>query len=72
MVDFNLLLKYYNRGHINYERGIFYLYFSQDIIFSLEDWDTVLEYYRPNGSSKSWYLAEEGKLDIPKMWVIGI
>jgi nucleoside-diphosphate-sugar epimerase len=68
MVDFNLLLKYYNRGHINYERGIFYLYFSEDIIFSLEDWDTVLEYYRPNGSSKSWYLEEEGKLDIPKMW----
>jgi nucleoside-diphosphate-sugar epimerase len=68
IVDFNLLLKYYNQRHTNYERGIFYLYFSENITFSLEDWDTLLDYYRPNGSSKSWYLAEEGKLDIPKMW----
>ena len=24
------------------------------IYCSLEDWDSVLDYYRPNGSSKSW------------------
>ena len=35
---------------------------------SLEDWDSVLDYYRPNGSSKSWYLNETGSFDYPKMW----
>jgi hypothetical protein len=35
---------------------------------SLEDWDSVLDYYRPNGSSKSWYLNETGNFDYPKMW----
>lgn len=35
---------------------------------SLEDWDTILDYYRPNGSSKSWYLRETGVFDFPKMW----
>mgnify|MGYP000082165856 CR=1 FL=1 len=35
---------------------------------SLEDWDTIFDYYRPNGSSKSWYLRETGKFDYPKTW----
>ena len=38
------------------------------VICSLEDWDSVLNYYRPNGSSKSWYLNETGVFDYPKMW----
>ena len=37
---------------------------------SLEDWDSVLDYYRPNGASKSWYLRETGVFDYPKMWGI--
>lgn len=40
------------------------------IYCSLEDWDSVLDYYRPNGSSKSWYLRETGVFDYPKMWGI--
>ena len=35
---------------------------------SLEDWDTIFDYYRPNGSSKTWYLRETGKFDFPKSW----
>ena len=46
----------------------FDLYFKDKLTFSLEEWDTILNYYRPNGSSKTWYLQEEGKIDIPKMW----
>lgn len=38
------------------------------IICSLEDWDSILNYYRPNGSSKTWYINELKKLEIPHMW----
>jgi hypothetical protein len=38
------------------------------IICSLEDWDSVLGYHRPNGSSKTWYLKELKTLSIPLMW----
>lgn len=38
------------------------------IICSLEDWDTILNYYRPNGSSKTWYIKELKQLRIPLMW----
>jgi hypothetical protein len=38
------------------------------IICSLEDWDSVIDYHRPNGASKSWYLKELGELKIPLMW----
>ena len=40
------------------------------VFCSLEEWDSILNYYRPNGMSKTWYLKEEGKLDFPKMWGI--
>jgi len=40
----------------------------EKIICSLEDWDTILDYYRPNGSSKTWYLKELGQLHLPLMW----
>jgi len=38
------------------------------IICSLEEWDSVINYHRPNGASKSWYLKELGKLNRPLMW----
>ena len=41
---------------------------NHKVYCSLEDWDSVLDYYRPNGASKSWYLRETGVFDYPKMW----
>lgn len=41
---------------------------KENIICSLEDWDSILNYYRPNGSSKTWYIKELKKLAIPHMW----
>jgi hypothetical protein len=38
------------------------------IICSLEEWDSILNYYRPNGSSKTWYIKELKKLSRPLMW----
>ncbi len=38
------------------------------IICSLEDWDSIFNYWRPNGSSKTWYIKELKKLSIPHMW----
>ena len=38
------------------------------VICSIEDWDTVLNYYRPNCSSRTWYLEELGNLQPPMMW----
>jgi hypothetical protein len=38
------------------------------IICSLEEWDTIFDYYRPNGSSKTWYVKELKKLSQPLMW----
>lgn len=38
------------------------------IICSLEDWDSIFNYYRPNGSSKTWYIKELKRLSIPLMW----
>lgn len=38
------------------------------IICSLEEWDSIFDYYRPNGSSKTWYIKELKKLSRPLMW----
>ena len=38
------------------------------IICSLEEWDSIIDYYRPNGSSKTWYLKELKRLNRPTMW----
>jgi hypothetical protein len=38
------------------------------IVCSLEEWDSVIDYHRPNGASKSWYLKELGELKRPLMW----
>ena len=38
------------------------------IVCSLEEWDSVIGYYRPNGSSKTWYLKELKELRLPLMW----
>lgn len=43
---------------------------NNKVYCSLEDWDSVFDYYRPNGGSKSWYLNETGVFDYPKMWGI--
>lgn len=40
----------------------------EKIICSLEEWDSLINYYRPNGSSKSWYLKELKRLSRPLMW----
>lgn len=40
----------------------------EKILCSLEDWDSILNYYRPNGSSKTWYLKELKQLTLPLMW----
>ena len=40
----------------------------EKIICSLEEWDSILNYYRPNGSSKTWYLKELKLLHRPLMW----
>ena len=41
----------------------------EKIICSLEEWDSILNYYRPNGSSKTWYLKELKQLHLPNMKV---
>lgn len=38
------------------------------IICSLEEWDSIIDYYRPNASSKTWYINELKKLSRPLMW----
>jgi hypothetical protein len=40
----------------------------EKIICSLEEWDSVINYYRPNGASKTWYLKELKRLSRPLMW----
>jgi len=41
---------------------------EEKIICSLEEWDSILNYWRPNGSSKTWYLKELKELRPPLMW----
>jgi hypothetical protein len=41
---------------------------SDKIICSLEEWDTIIDYYRPNASSKTWYIKELKRLSRPLMW----
>lgn len=38
------------------------------IVCSLEDWDSLIDYFRPNGSSKTWYIKELNRLSRPLMW----
>ena len=57
----------YHHRFFNFEESIYDLYVGQ-MNFTHEDWDSILNYWRPNGSSPTWYLKEEGKLSIPKMW----
>ena len=40
----------------------------EKIICSLEDWDSIFDYYRPNGSSKTWYIKESKIISIPHTW----
>jgi nucleoside-diphosphate-sugar epimerase len=67
-VDFSNLHSKIRFNHITFEDGIRELMEDDKINCSLEDWDTIFDYYRPNGSSKSWYLRETGKFDFPKSW----
>jgi len=70
-VDFSKVNKYiqmwYNTEKIEYEQGIFNLWVDK-INLSLEDYDSIIDHVRPNMSSKTWYLKEEGELSYPKMW----
>lgn len=54
----------------SFERGIYEIFFQEKLVFGLEEFDSILGHPRPNGSSRTWYLEEEGRLDIPKMWGI--
>lgn len=38
------------------------------IICSLEEWDSIIDFHRPNGSSKTWYIKELKRLSRPLMW----
>ncbi len=40
----------------------------EKITCSLEEWDSIIDYYRPNGSSKTWYINELKRLSRPLMW----
>jgi hypothetical protein len=40
----------------------------EKITCSLEDWDSIFDYYRPNGSSKTWYIKESKTISIPHTW----
>ena len=40
----------------------------EKIICSLEEWDSIIDYNRPNGSSKTWYLKETKEIKWPLMW----
>lgn len=57
----------YHHRFFNFEESIYDLYVDQ-MNFTHEDWDSILNYWRPNASSPTWYLKEEGKISIPKMW----
>lgn len=50
------------------ERGIYEIFFKEKLVFGLEEYDSILGCPRPNGASRTWYLEEEGRMDIPKMW----
>ena len=41
---------------------------NNKIVCSLEEWDSIIDFHRPNASSKTWYIKELGKLNIPLMW----
>jgi hypothetical protein len=38
------------------------------IICAVEEWDSIINYYRPNGTSKTWYINELNELNIPLTW----
>jgi hypothetical protein len=44
------------------------LLYGTKIICSLEEYDSILDFNRPNGSSKTWYLKEKGAIEYPLMW----
>lgn len=69
-VDFSRLYAHLQVDFITFENGIIELMNEDKILCSLEDWDTIFDFYRPNGSSKSWYLRETGQFDYPKTWGI--
>ena len=68
-VSFDNLEKYIpNFTPKSLERGIYEIFLKEKLVFGLEEYDSILGCPRPNGSSRTWYLEEEGRLDIPKMW----
>ena len=68
-VSFDNLEKYIpNFPSKSLERGIYEIFLKEKLVFGLEEYDSILGCPRPNGSSRTWYLEEEGRLDIPKMW----
>lgn len=67
-VNFELLERLSHFVPVSYEDGIKELIEENTIHASLEDWDTILDYYLPGTSSPSWYMQEEQKPDYPKVF----
>lgn len=67
-VDFSLMKRILSHHRTEYKDGIKRLIEYKPIIASIEDWDSVLDYYLPNSASKTWYMLEERKLDYPKVF----
>ena len=51
----------------DYHEGIWDLWVGQ-INISVEDYDSIIGYYRPATTSPTWYIYEENKLSWPKVW----
>ena len=70
-VDFSKLEEYEKRWfqnqRISYDKGIYDLWIDK-INISVEDFDSILNAPRPPMCSKTWYLAEEGKMSFPKVF----
>lgn len=71
-VDFTALKNVLERHNadiniFNYNEGIWDLWVG-NINISVEDYDSLIGYYRPATSSPTWYLYEENKLSWPKVW----
>lgn len=67
-VNFNLLESICSINVRTYEEGVKEMIENETIIASLENWDSILNYYLPHTSSPTWYMNEENKPDYPKVF----
>lgn len=67
-VNFDMLHAMLDYGQRNVVESMKQLFQLDHILCSVEEWDPLIDYYRPNGGSRTWYLEEDGKLQRPKLW----